>query len=465
MTPHTTAPSPAPPPGPPPAPPAPSPFPRRALLRGTLGLGLFAGLGTLTSCGDDTGPEPTSGPVTLSMWTHDQGYQDFFTKGIADADRRTDFRYHLDVTRAGAHDVVTKLLAQAVAGRGTPDVVSFEIGSFPRMLRGDIAERLLHDFTDDVADIRDDLLPSRTAPYSRDGRLYALDSDTPLVVYYYRDDLFAEYGIPTDTPTWEEFAEVGARAHDRHGVALTVVATGSGDIGQVTSSFQMLLLQRGGAFFDRDQQCVVDSPEAEEVLTFIRDGLRSGFVTDVTDMYGASMQAALKSGKVAGLHMATWYETFGLKPNVPEQSGRWRVRAMPRFSGGGHATATAGGTGFGVLTGKPHTRAGTAFLLNTWLTHEGQVRRYQELGYLPTRASVYEDPKLTATEDEFCGGQRLFDVYNGLLDDIPAVYLSPDQSILNDVLGGYLLRAYRGDLSPRDALRRAAEDFRDQAGR
>jgi len=163
--------------------------------------------------------------------------------------------------------------------------------------------------------------------------------------------------------------------------------------------------------------------------------------------------------------MAIWYKNYGLIPNVPEQKGRWRVRGLPRFTKGGGITAALGGTGFGVVKDKANTEAAVDFLLNTWLTQEGQVRRFTETGYLPTRRSVYEDPQLNATKDDFCGGQQLFRLYRSLLPDVPAFYQSPDQSILFDVLAGNLLRAYRGDVSPRQALKQTAADYRDQAGR
>ena len=143
--------------------------------------------------------------------------------------------------------------------------------------------------------------------------------------------------------------------------------------------------------------------------------------------------------------MASWYKVYGLMANVPEQSGRWRIRPLPRFSRGGHTTSAVGGTGFGVLRGTANERAAA--------------------DYLPTRRSVFEDPALLRTEDAYLGGQRPFDVYTALLADVPPVHLSPDQSILHDVLSGHLLRAYRGTESPRAALRKASEDFRDPAGR
>ena len=61
-------------------------------------------------------------------------------------------------------------------------------------------------------------------------------------------------------------------------------------------------------------------------------------------------------------------------------------------------------------------------------------------------------PRLGAYEDEFCGGQRLFGLYRSLLPDVPPFHQSPDQSILYDVLAAICLRAYRGSLTPRQAL-------------
>ena len=307
----------------------------------------------------------TSGDVTLSLWTHDQGYEAFFRKGIPGADRATDFRYQLKVTRAGAADLVTKLLAQAVAGRGTPDLMGFEIGSFPRMLRGDIAQRLLHDFTADIAAVpglKDDLLPARIAPYSRTARVYALDSDTPMVVYYYRDDLFDRVRAPEGDQTWEEFAEAGARVYRDHGHRCASSPRSGSDSARWCSPSRCCSTSAAARSSTPTGTCGLDSPEAEEVLRFLCEGLRSGFVMDVADYYGAAMQTALKQGRVIGLPMAIWYKNYGLMPNVPEQKGKWRIRALPRFAAGGGATAALGGTGFGVITDKANTRAATDFL-------------------------------------------------------------------------------------------------------
>ncbi|MFB7797645.1 ABC transporter substrate-binding protein [Isoptericola sp. NPDC056134] len=440
---------------------------RRDLLRSALVLGSAAALGpTVAGCATRSAAAPpmTSGDVDLLFWTHDQGYIDFFSGAVELADRATSYRYSLQPLQIAADDLVTKLIAQAVAGRGMPDVAGLEIGNFARLLRGDLAPELLEPLDGAVADVRDDLIEARLAPFSRDGHLYALDSDVPMVVYYRRDDVFTELGIPTEFESWEELARIGAKVHDKTGQSLGTVVTGT-DLGQVVQQFWIPLLQRGGGLFDADGELSIETPEAEEVLTFLVDGVQSGFLSTVSDVYGPAMQAALKQGRILGIAMPSWYEAYGLKPNVPEQAGAWRIGALPPFAGGGGRTSVGGGTGFAAVTGSPRTAASADFVAAAYLDPDQQVRRFKDLGYLPTRRSAYQDQRLLTLEDDYLGGQRAFEVFADLVDEAPAVYLSPDIQILNTVLAGALVDAYRGRSTPSQALTQAAETFRSQADR
>jgi ABC-type glycerol-3-phosphate transport system substrate-binding protein len=437
---------------------------RRSVLRwGAAAGGALALSGLLSACSPGGKlPTITSGKADIAFWTHDDGYIKFFTEALPGAGAEYGFDYTLDVTKAGASDIVTKLIAQAVAGTGTPDVVGLEIAAFSRTLRGTIASELLVDLTDAVKPFKDDLIQARVTPFSKDGKLYALDSDTPMAVYYYRADEFDRLNIPKDIETWEEFAKVGAVVSAREGVSFGALAVGS-DLPQVLQSFQLLLLQRGGDFFNADGELMLDSPEALETLTFAAEGVQSGFFTTVSDMYGPSVQSGFKQGKILGVNMPSWYASYGIKPNVPEQSGMWRVRALPSFTGGGGRTAVGGGTGFGALRNKPNSEAAVSLILGTYLDPAQQVKRYRDMGYLPTLRSVYDDPELLTITDEYFGGQALFEVYKEIIDDAPEVHQSANQTILTTVLSGYLLRAYKGNISPKDALAGAANDFRGQA--
>jgi len=417
----------------------------------------------LAGCAPASTTPIRSGAVDLSFWTHDDGYIAFFRKAVPLAEKNSSFRYRLHITKAGASDIVTKLIAQAVAGTGTPDVVGLEIGNFARMLRGDIAPELLSDLTKAVAPVADDLITARLTPFSKDGKLYALDSDTPLTVLYYRSDEYDRLGLPTDFGTWEEFGRVGADLATREGVALGAVATS--DPGGTVQNFQIHLLQRGGDLFDADGKDTLQTPEAEDALAFLATSVQSGALATVADMYGPSIQSGLKSGKILGVNMPSWYASYGIKPNVPEQKGKWRITPLPRFAQGGGRTAVGGGTGFAALRNKPATAAGMHLITTAYLDPAQQVARYKAMGYLPTRRSVFDSAELAALEDEYFGGQRLFETYREIVDDVPDVHQSANSSIMNTVLAGHILRAYKGQVSAAQALADATADFRGQAKR
>jgi len=441
-------------------PPSPS-ISRRGLFRLAAGAGGLALLAGLTGCTPPSVPPIGSGEIDLSFWTHDDAYVRFFTDAVPRAEAASAFRYALGVTKAGAADIVTKLIAQAVAGTGTPDVVGLEIGAFTRTLRGTIASELLTDLTDIVAPFGDDLMSARTAPFSKDGRLYALDSDTPMTVYYHRGDEFERLGLPDTFGTWDDFLATGAKLADSDGISLGAIATS--DPGGTVQTFHVHLLQRGGGLFDAAGEPTLETPEAEDTLRMLVTGVQSGALATVSDMYGPGMQSGLKSGKIIGVNMPSWYSTYGIQPSAPEQEGLWRISPLPRFAGGGGRTGAGGGTGFAVLRDKPASEAGVQLITAAYLDPEQQIKRYRDMGYLPTLRSVYDSPELAALEDGFFGGQRLFEVYRDIVDEAPEIHQSENQSIMDTVLSGHLLRAYRGQATPAEALTDAARDFRGQA--
>lgn len=435
---------------------------RRDLLRIPAALAAGTALtGALSACGSGSADPITSGPVPLDFWTHDDGYITFFEDAVPVAEKDSPFDYDLRVTKIAAADLVTKLIAQAVAGTGTPDVAGLEIGAFSRMLRGEIAPELLVDLTQDIQPFTDDLISARLTPFSKDGALYALDSDTPVTVLYHRADEFERLGIDADFGTWEDFADVGRTLAEKERLSLGAFAVN--DPGGTVQCFHIHLLQRGGDLFDADGAPTLQTPEAEETLAFLVDGVQSGFLTTVADMYGPSIQSGLKAGKILAVNMPSWYSSYGIQPNVPEQSGKWRVAALPVFAGGGHRAGVGGGTGFAALTDKPATAAARNLVVKGYLDPDQQIARYKELGYLPTLRSVYDAPELLSLEDEYFGGQKLFEIFRDIVDDVPDVHQSADTSIMNTVLSGHVLRAFKGTVSPAQALADATDDFRGQA--
>jgi ABC-type glycerol-3-phosphate transport system substrate-binding protein len=436
---------------------------RRALLRGGAGLGLgLLAAPALTACGTASSRPVTSGPVDISLWTHDPGYITTFEAAVADPAlmRGSRFEFGVDITNAAPSDIVTRMIAQAVADGDTPDLAGIVIDQFPRVMVSGIAEHLFTELTETVRPFGDDLL--KLAPYTVDGVPYGLDSDNSITVYYYRRDLFDEHGVPEDVETWEELAEHGERLNADRQISLGMVATG--DNGSIVNGFLQFLLQRGGGVFDERGEITLQSAEAVEVLEFMARGVRTGFLLALPDPYGSACAAALASGRLAGTAMPNWYNAYGLQANVPDQAGRWRMRTLPRFTGGGHIASTLGGTAFTVLKDKARSDAALELLRRVYLTREGQLLRYRSGGYLPTLRSLYEDPELLDIEDEFLG-QRVFDVYGRAADDLPLFRQDAGMQILTDVLGGPVLDALRGRTSPAAAIEDGLAAYRQQVKR
>lgn len=437
---------------------------RRSLIRGGTGLGLgLLAAPALGACGSADAEPVTSGPVDIGLWTHDPGYITTFQKAVADKSlmRGSRFDFRMDITNAAPPDIVTRMIAQAVADGDTPDLAGIVIDQFPRVMGSSIAENLFVDLSDTVRPFGDDGL-LKLAPYTVDDIPYGLDSDNSISVYYYRRDLFEKHGIPEDVGTWEELAEHGERLHADHRISLGMVSTV--DNIAIVNGYLQFLLQRGGSAFNARGDLVLDSAEAVEVLEFMARGVRTGFLMPLPDPYGSACGAALKSGRLAAITMPNWYNVYGLQANVPEQKGKWRMRTLPRFTGGGHLASTMGGTAFAVLKDKPNTAAALELLKRVYLTREGQMLRYRSGGFLPTLTSLYEDPELLAIEDEYLQ-QRVFDVYSRAAADLPLFYQDAGMQILRDVLGGPVLDALMGRTSPAAALEDGIDAYGQQVKR
>lgn len=436
---------------------------RRGLIRAFAGAGLGTAVAPgLAACGSSTAPV-TQGPVRISLWTHDPSYIKTFQTAVKAEPIVAGSRYHYTVrpTLAAGSDVVTRMMAQAIAHGNTPDLAGIIIDQFPRLMGSSIAENLFVDLTDTVRPFGDRLL--KLAPYSVNKVPYGLDSDNSITVLYYRQDLFRKYGVPEDVATWQDLAAAGQRLHDKHKVSLGMVATG--DNGSIVNGFMQFLLQRGGGVFDAAGDLTLDSAEAVEVLEFMAQGVRSGFLMALPDPYGSACAAALKSGQLAATAMPNWYNVYGLQANVPDQKGKWRIRTLPRFAGGGHLASTLGGTAFCVLKDKPHTEASLELLRRVYLTRDGQMLRYQAGGFLPTLKELYQDRELRAVTDAYLGGQRVFDVYSAAAADLPIFHQAAGMQILSDVLGGPILRALQGRTSAAAAIKSGVKAYREQVKR
>lgn len=64
-----------------------------------------------------------------------------------------------------------------------------------------------------------------------------------------------------------------------------------------------------------------------------------------------------------------------------------------------------------------------------YLTYEGQVKRFEEIGYFPTMIEAASDSRVTGLEAEFYGGQKIGEIWAATVTEVPVWYQSPYRQV------------------------------------
>ncbi|MAU08344.1 MAG: hypothetical protein CL607_00865 [Anaerolineaceae bacterium] len=370
--------------------------------------------------------------VTLTLWTHDGLYVEFFSARAEEwaAEYHPDINFTFDFQVVT--DVDTVVLSNLAAGEPLPDILGIEQGQFPRYMRDGIIDQAFVNLTDLIGDKYDEIAEGRWTLYNYEGGIYGVDSGLSTVAYFYQPAVLESVGAEVPT-TWSEFLETGAAAAEQ-GTSLAFISDDA-------SMFQMYFLQRGGQVFDVDGNFVFGEEAnreiALEVLDLWRQGVDSGaFETFLTgEMWTATPIEEYQSGQLAGSIMADWYGDYIIKPQAEDMAGEWRIAPMPVWDDGeGLGTSVWGGTGFAVSKDSPNAELAWELIDYGFLTYEGQVLRYEEIGYYPTMISAFEDDRVVGFEDPFYGGQPIGEIWAETVTEVPVWYQSPYRAVWNDAI-------------------------------
>jgi multiple sugar transport system substrate-binding protein/arabinosaccharide transport system substrate-binding protein len=427
--------------------------------------GLAGGLTLAAACTPATTPDgqapaadagvPSAEATTITMWTHDNLYVEFFnSRGEKWKADHTDKTIEFDFQQIPYGEVFTKVLANLAAGSGAPDLVGIEISVFSRFMKGDIADKGLVPFNDLIGDEKDKFL--RWDPYTYKGNLYGVESALCPVGYWYQPALFEKAGVELPA-TWEEFAEAGVKLKEATNATLLPVD----DLG--AGLFNMLFQQRDQHLFSEDGALTLNTPEAVEVLKFILDAANSSevfFKTGADSYWGAATLTAYKDGAIAGAVMPDWYHTATLAGELKDMAGQWQLAKMPTWKNGSHKTSTWGGTGFGITKQSKDAPLVWDLLHYVYLTKEGQVERFQQIGYYPHMIEAFTDPGVMDKAFEFCGGQKIGTIFAEVATDIPTQFQSPFWEEAQRALNDQITLAFAGDVGPEEAIQAATDGIK-----
>ncbi len=343
------------------------------------------GASALTACGSsDEGSEKASGPASLTYWTWTPGMD----KVAALWNEGPGKQQQIKVTvkkQASGDTLVTKILTAHKAGKA-PDLVQAEYQALPTLVSNDA----LADISGEVKDVKSQFADGiwQQTTLGSDA-VYAVPQDSGPMMFYYRADLFKEYGL-TVPATWDEFAET-ARALKKKAPDKALTTFSSNDSGL----FAGLAQQAGAKWWTTEGEkwkVGIDDAATQKVADFWGGLVKEGAI-DNQPMYTPSWNKALNTGKQIAWVSAVWAPGT-LTTAAPDTKEKWAMAPLPQWNAGEQATGSWGGSSTAVTTDSKHKAAAAKFA--AWLNTDPKA-----LTALAKEGGIYPAATTAQTSDAF----------------------------------------------------------------
>ncbi|MET9773970.1 extracellular solute-binding protein [Streptomyces sp. NPDC006367] len=333
---------------------------RRRLVTSAVAVALAAT--ALAACGSsDDGGEAQSGPVSLTYWTWTPGMDkvaDLWNKGPGKKEQIT-----VTVKKQASGDtLVTKILTAHKAGQA-PDLVQAEYQALPTLVSNDA----LADISGEVDDVKGKFAEGvwQQTTLGTDA-VYAVPQDIGPMMFYYREDLFKEYGLKVPS-TWDQFAET-ARKLKKEAPDKALTTFSANDSGL----FAGLAQQAGAKWWTTEGEkwkVGIDDAATKKVADFWGGLVEEGAI-DNQPMYTPAWNKALNTGKQIAWVSAVWAPGT-LTTAAPDTKGKWAMAPLPQWTAEENRTGSWGGSSTAVTTDSKHKDAAAKFA--AWLNTDGDA--------------------------------------------------------------------------------------------
>ncbi|MFD3824545.1 extracellular solute-binding protein [Streptomyces sp. NPDC058625] len=351
------------------------------------------GATTLAACGsssdDDSGAQ--SGPVSLTYWTWAPGMDkvvDLWNEGPGKKEQ-------IKVTvkkQASGDTLVTKILTAHKAGKA-PDLVQAEYQALPTLVSNDALADISKEVGDAKSKFADGVWQQTTLGTDA---VYAVPQDIGPMMFYYREDLFKEYGLTVPT-TWDEFADT-ARKLKEESPETDLTTFSANDSGL----FAGLAQQAGAQWWTTSgtKWKVGISDDATKKVAEFWGGLVKEGAIDNQPMYTPAWNKALNTGKQIAWVSAVWAPGT-LSTAAPDTKGKWAMAPLPQWTDEENRTGSWGGSSTGVTTDSKNKEAAAKFA--AWLNTDREALNAlaKESGIYPASTSAQLSGAFTSPPEYF----------------------------------------------------------------
>lgn len=374
----------------------------------------------------------------ISVWCWDDAFNVVGAKMAAERYEAKHPDVKVKVLSIGQPDIIQKLNASLGAKnvRGLPDVVLIEDYRVQNFLTG------YPDFLKDLSNVIDSskFVDYKIAASSYEGKHYGVPFDSGITVNYLRTDILEKAGLKVEdfeNITWDKYLEYGKQIKEKTGAYL--FGFDPNDLGIVR-----VMMQSAGMWYtdENGKINVKNNPALKEALLHLKAANDAGLV-----LYYSGWNQLLNTfqqSKVASVLQGCWI-TPSIKA-AQDQSGKWRIVPLPKLN---QENATSysnlGGSQWYVNNYSKNADEAANFLKETFASDT------ELLNDLVTKIALVNSMKDSTpytnynVEEEFFGGQKIYDLYSQWNGKIPAISYGPHTYAVENIMTEALQRIFAGE--------------------
>jgi lactose/L-arabinose transport system substrate-binding protein len=360
-------------------------------------------------------------------------------------------------------DLYQKFLVSSNTEDALPDIVALESTNLSKMVQIDS----LLDITSRVQPYKDKINAYRWEDASKGGEIYAMPWDSGPVVMFYRNDIFAKAGLPTDPKevsrqiqTWEDYYKAAKQIKEKTGVLMY----GDSKTNSSNRMFESMMWQRGVWYFDRQGKVMVDAPEATDIADFLVKMQREGLVYEAR-ANTTPWENAIKEGKIATIVGGSWHDALIENQYAPNDKGKWSVAMMPKWSRDDkYIGANHGGSNLAINKNSKHPEEAWEFIEFMLGKDSSQVKMMTKVGLFPALSTVYNDPSINDISEYF-NGQAIRKVYAETLTQTYPIAYTSDFPLANKLMTDVWAQIFLNNVPSEKALKLMAEELRQKTKR
>ncbi|MGI6854764.1 ABC transporter substrate-binding protein [Mesorhizobium sp. 1B3] len=336
-------------------------------------------------------PATVDQPVTISYYNYNlasAGNGAEATKRLIAEFEAANPNIKVEGIGVGPAEITSRIQADVAAGR-VPDVVQMVFSDLEFTV-DNLGAAALEDMVpaEELAAHFQGMSPQGLKLGVLNDKTYGLAYTFSTPVLFYNADLFSQAGLDPDKPpkTWAEVKSAALAIVDKtdaEGLATGIFGPTAGDW-----LFQGVLRSNNGGLMSADRKSLTFAePAALEAVTMLRDLYESGAYANL-DLTAA--MEGMASGNVGMYLQTSAIQGFLVKG----AEGKFELRAstMPRF-GDKPQRPNNSGSALVILSRDPLKRRAAWELMKSMTSKEAYTVITAEIGYLPLRTDIVDDPK------------------------------------------------------------------------